>query len=70
MSKIAEVLFLDIEEKKELIDFAENVLKTCFKEEKIEKSTINAAILSAYLEQLVGLLQEILDPAIPFKEKV
>jgi len=40
------------------------------KEEKTEESTINAAILSAYLEQLVGLLQEILDPAIPFKEKV
>jgi hypothetical protein len=40
------------------------------KEEKTEETTINATILSAYLEQLVGLLQEILDTAIPFKEKV
>lgn len=40
------------------------------KEEKTEETTINATILTAYLEQLVGLLQEILDPAIPFKEKV
>ncbi|WP_159689662.1 PD-(D/E)XK nuclease family protein [Flavobacterium sp. 9R] len=39
------------------------------KEDKTEESTINTAILTAYLEQLVGLLQEILDPVIPFKEK-
>lgn len=40
------------------------------KEEKNEESTINSAILTAYLEELVDLLQEILDPAIPFMEKV
>lgn len=40
------------------------------KEDKTEETTINPAILTAYLEQLVRLLQEILDPEIPFKEKV
>jgi len=33
-------------------------------------STINNAILSEYLAQIVLLLTEILDPTIPFQEKI
>ena len=36
MQKVVEVCFLDIEEKKELENFAENVIKTCFEEEKLD----------------------------------
>ena len=36
MQKVVEVYFLDIEEKKELENFAENVIKTCFEEEKLD----------------------------------
>ena len=35
MQKVVEVCFLDLEEKKELINFAENVINECFKEEKM-----------------------------------
>ncbi len=41
-----------------------------FKEEKEGKTTIDETILSNYIEQIVMLLNEILDPTIPFKEKV
>lgn len=58
MSKIAEVLFLDIEEKKELIDFAENVLKTCFKEEKIEKLNFYLSVTLTNPEQIHKLNKE------------
>ena len=58
MSKIAEILFLDIEEKKELIDFAENVLKTCFKEEKIEKLNFYLSVTLTNPEQIHKLNQE------------
>ena len=36
MQKVVEINFLEIDDKKELLDFSENVIKTCFKEEKIE----------------------------------
>ena len=36
MSKVVEINFLDLEENKDLLDFAENVIQTCFKEEKLE----------------------------------
>ncbi len=58
MSKIAEILFLDIEEKKELIDFAENVLKTCFKEEKIEKLNFYLSVTLTNPEQIHKLNKE------------
>lgn len=58
MSKIAEVIFLDIEEKKELIDFAENVLKTCFKEEKIEKLNFYLSVTLTNPEQIHKLNKE------------
>ena len=58
MSKIAEVLFLDIEEKKELIDFTENVLKTCFKEEKIEKLNFYLSVTLTNPEQIHKLNKE------------
>lgn len=58
MSKIAEVLFLDIEEKKELIDFVENVLKTCFKEEKIEKLNFYLSVTLTNPEQIHKLNKE------------
>lgn len=58
MSKIAEVLFLDIEEKKELIDFAENVLKTCFKEENIEKLNFYLSVTLTNPEQIHKLNKE------------
>lgn len=58
MSKIAEVLFLDIEEKKELIDFAKNVLKTCFKEEKIEKLNFYLSVTLTNPEQIHKLNKE------------
>jgi hypothetical protein len=41
-----------------------------FKDEKEENSTINSAILSDYLEQMVLLLNEILDVEKPFEEKI
>lgn len=37
MHKVVEVYFLEIDEKKELIEFTDNVINTCFKEEKLEK---------------------------------
>ena len=37
MSKIVEVYFKDLEENKDLIDFCENILSECFKEEKLDK---------------------------------
>lgn len=36
MQEIVEVCFLDLEEKNELINFAESVIRTCFKEEKLD----------------------------------
>ncbi|MGL5111269.1 MAG: PD-(D/E)XK nuclease family protein [Flavobacterium sp.] len=45
-------------------------LPFALKEDKTEETTITTAILTAYVEELVALLQEILDPTIPFKEKV
>ena len=41
-----------------------------FKDGKEENTTINSAILSDYLEQMVLLLNEILDKEIPFEEKI
>ena len=41
-----------------------------FKLGKEENSTIEATIMDNYLEQMVLLLNEILDPKIPFEEKV
>lgn len=41
-----------------------------FKEEKEGKTTIDETILSNYIEQIVALLNEILDPTIAFKEKI
>ena len=41
-----------------------------FKLGKEENSTIEATIMDNYLEQMVVLLNEILDPEIPFEEKV
>lgn len=58
MSKVAEVLFLDIEEKKELVDFAENVLKECFKEEKIEKLNFYLSVTLTNPEQIHKLNKE------------
>jgi hypothetical protein len=39
-------------------------------EDKVEISVVNQAISENYIDQLVVLLNEILDPAIPFEEKV
>ena len=36
MQKVVEICFKEIEEKKEILNFAENVIKTCFKEEKLD----------------------------------
>lgn len=58
MSKVAEVLFLDIEEKKGLVDFAENVLKECFKEEKIEKLNFYLSVTLTNPEQIHKLNKE------------
>lgn len=58
MSKVAEVLFLDIEEKKELVDFAENVLKECFKEEKIENLNFYLSVTLTNPEQIHKLNKE------------
>ena len=41
-----------------------------FKEFKDSEYVINEAVMANYLEQIVLLLNEILDPAVPFKEKV
>lgn len=41
-----------------------------FKEEKDSEYVINEIIMANYLEQIVVLLKEILDPAVPFEEKV
>ena len=41
-----------------------------FKEEKQLESIINQTILDNYLEQIVLLLTEILDPNVPFKENI
>lgn len=37
MHKVAEVCFLEIEEKENLKEFIQNVIQKCFKEEKLEK---------------------------------
>lgn len=37
MSKLVEVSFLELEENKKFVKFIEQVIDTCFKEEKIEK---------------------------------
>lgn len=41
-----------------------------FKEDKVGLTVVTAEISENYIEQLVLLLNEILDPAIPFEEKV
>jgi len=41
-----------------------------FKDGKEENTTIDSAILNDYLEQMVLLLNEILDEAKPFEEKI
>ena len=41
-----------------------------FKEDKVGVTVVTAEISENYIEQLVLLLNEILDPAIPFEEKV
>ena len=41
-----------------------------FKEEKDSEYVINDIVMTNYLEQIVMLLKEILDPAVPFEEKV
>ena len=35
MQKVVEINFLDLNKNKNLLDFAENVIQTCFKEEKL-----------------------------------
>jgi len=41
-----------------------------FKDGKEDNTTIDATILTNYLEQMVLLLNEILDEQIPFEEKI
>ena len=45
-------------------------LPFAFKEGKEANSVINQAVLDSYIEEMVLLLREILDVAIPFEEKV
>ncbi|OCB77334.1 PD-(D/E)XK nuclease family protein [Flavobacterium crassostreae] len=41
-----------------------------YKEDKDEQLVVSEGIMASYLEQMVLLLKEILDPSIPFEEKV
>ena len=58
MQKVVEVCFLDIEEKKELENFAENVIKTCFEEEKLDNLNFYISITLTNPKQIHLLNKE------------
>ena len=52
MQKVVEVCFLDLEERKDLLDFSENVIQTCFKEERIDKLNFYMSVTLTTPEQI------------------
>lgn len=58
MSKVVEINFLDLEENVDLLDFAENVIQTCFKEEKLENLNFYISVTLTNPEQIHKLNKE------------
>ena len=58
MQKVVEVCFLDLDEKKELLKFVENVIAECFKEENIEKLNFYMSVTLTTPEKIHELNKE------------
>lgn len=58
MPKIVEVNFVDLEEKSELVNFAKQVVTTCFQEEKIENLNFYLSVTLTSKEQIHKLNKE------------
>ena len=52
MQEVVEISFLDLEEKNNLQEFAENVIKTCFKQEKIDNLNFYMSVTLTTPEQI------------------
>jgi len=58
MQRVVEINFFDIEENKELFDFAENVIQTCFKEERLENLNFYISVTLTNPKQIHRLNKE------------
>lgn len=58
MSKVVEINFLDLDESKNLLEFAENVIQTCFKEEKLDNLNFYVSVTLTNPKQIHKLNKE------------